>query len=93
VQYARSRCAERLELLLLIAALGTLACWLYGPVAEARHWSRHFQVNTPRTRVVLSTVFLGRQLLANLRLRIRGCELREALSRLPPLVAQAATVA
>src|SRR5215208_2892727 len=91
LQYARSRHAERLALLLLIAALGTLVCWLAGLVAETRHWARHFQVNTLRTQGVLSTVFLGRQLLTSLRFRLRRRELLEALGRLPSLVAHHAT--
>jgi hypothetical protein len=93
LRYAHSRRAERLELLLLIAALGTLVCWLYGLAAEARRWMRHFQVNTVRTRLVLSTVFLGRQPLTSLRFRLRSRDLRHALRQLPPLVAQATTAA
>jgi hypothetical protein len=87
LRYARSRRAERLELLLLIAALGTLVCWLYGLAAEARQWTRHFQVNTVRTGAALSTVFLGRQLLTSLRFRLRRCEFRKAFAQLRPLVA------
>jgi hypothetical protein len=45
--------------LLLLAALGTLACWLAGLAVEARNWGRHFQANTVRRRAVLSTVFVG----------------------------------
>ena len=90
LRYARSRRAERLELLLLIAALGTLVCWLYGLAAEARQWTRHFQVNTLRTEVVLSTVFLGRQLItssgSSVRFRLRRRELRKAFAQLRPLV-------
>lgn len=92
LRYARSRRAERMEALLLLAALGTLACWLAGLAAEAREWGRHFQVNTVRQRVVLSTVFVGRQLLTSLRLRLPYSELRRALQRLPSLVARYATV-
>ena len=91
LRYARSRRAERLELLLLIAALGTLVCWLYGLAAEARQWTRHFQVNTVRTGAALSTVFLGRQLLTSLRFRLRRCELLEAFAQLRPLVAHYAS--
>ena len=90
--YARGRRAERVEVLLLIAALGTLACWLYGLAAEARQWRRHFQANTVRRRVVLSTVFLGRQLLTSLRFRLPRRELLQALRQLPPLVAHCASV-
>ena len=80
-----------MELLLLIAALGTLVCWLYGLAAEARHWTRHFQANTLRTEVVLSTVFVGRQLLSSSRFRLRRCELLEAFGQLRPLVAHYAS--
>jgi hypothetical protein len=92
LRYARSRRAERLEVLLLLAALGTLACWIAGLVADAHHWRRHFQVNTVRRRAVLSTVFVGRQVLTNLRFRPRCGELRRALERLPSLVAHDASV-
>jgi hypothetical protein len=92
LRYARSRRAARMEILLLLAALGTLACWLAGLVADAYQWGRHFQANTIRRRVVLSTVFVGRQILTSLRFRLRCCELRRALEQLPSLVAHYATV-
>jgi len=96
LRYARSRRAERLEVLLLLAALGTLACWVAGLVADAHQWARHFQVNTVRRRAVLSTVFVGRQLLSSLRFRLRcgeRCgELRRALAYMPSLVARDAAV-
>lgn len=92
LRYARSRRAERLEVLLLLAALGTLACWLAGLTAEAHRWGRHFQANTVRRRAVLSTVFVGRQLLASLRFRLTCGDLRRALTRLPSLAACYAVV-
>jgi hypothetical protein len=92
LRYARSRSATRLEILLLLAALGTLACWLAGLTADARHWGRHFQANTVRRRAVLSTVFVGRQLLMSQRFRLRCCDLRRAFRQMPLLVAHAATV-
>jgi hypothetical protein len=91
LRYARSRRAERLEILVLLAALGTLACWAAGLAADAHRWARHFQVNTLRRRAVLSTVFVGRQVLTSVRFRLRCCELRRALERLPALVAHYAT--
>lgn len=89
---ARSRDAERLGVLLLLAALGALACWLAGLAAEAHQWARHFQANTIRRRAVLSTVFVGRQLLASRRFHLRPTDLRHALSELPGLVARYAAV-
>ena len=67
LQYARSRRVARLEILLLIAALGAIVCWLAGRVAEDRQWTRHFQANTVRGSTVLSPVFVGRQVLASAR--------------------------
>lgn len=75
-----------MEILLLRAALGALACWLVGLAAESRRWARHFQPNTERPRAVLSTIFVGRQLLTNLRFRLPRRELRRALQGLPLLV-------
>lgn len=93
LRYARSRRVERMEVLLLLAALGTLAAWLCGLAAEAHEWARHFQVNTLRTRSVLSTVFVGRQVLASQRLRLRCGELQRQLAHLPALVANDASAA
>jgi hypothetical protein len=91
LQYARSHRAERLEILLLVAALGTVVCWLYGLAAETHQWRRHFQANTVCTRAVLSTVFLGRQLLHSRRLRPPCGDLLRVVSQLPPLIAHYAT--
>jgi hypothetical protein len=93
LRYARSRRAERLAALVLLAALGTLLCWLAGLAAEARAWGRHFQPNTVRQRVVLSTVFLGRQVLTSARFRLRCRDLLRAATQLPTLVAECASVA
>jgi|SRR5215208_853773 len=90
LRYARSRSAARLEILLLVAALGTLACWLAGLAAEARAWGRHFQTNTVRARAVLSTVFLGRQLLTSVRFRLSPRDVLQVFRRLPSLVARTA---
>ena len=82
LRYARTERTERLEVLLLIAALATLVLWLVGIAAKARHWLRHFQANTIRCRDVLSTVFLGRSLLGNTRLRLADTELIDAFEQL-----------
>jgi len=92
LRYARSRRAERLESLLLVAALGALACWLAGLAAEAREWGRHVQANTTRTRAVLSAIVLGHQVLASARFRVRGRDLLRAATQLPTLVAECASV-
>jgi len=63
VRYARSKSAHRIEVLLLIVALGTLALWLVGLAGRAQGHARSLQANTIRDRNVLSTPFVGRLLL------------------------------
>jgi hypothetical protein len=63
LRYCRCSDVERMQVLLLIAALATLMLWLAGLGAHARDWGRRFQANTVRSRSVLSTIFLGRQIM------------------------------
>jgi hypothetical protein len=56
---ARCSTAYRYENLLLVAHLATFAVWMIGKVAELKRWHRHYQANTVRTEKVLSTFFLG----------------------------------
>jgi hypothetical protein len=66
LRYARCNSAARLEMLLLLGALATLVVWLVGLAARALHLNRHLQANTERRRDVLSTFFIGRELLRRL---------------------------
>lgn len=63
LRYARCRTAGRLEILLLLGTLATLVAWLVGLAGRALNWHRHLQANTERKREVLSTFFIGRELL------------------------------
>lgn len=69
----------RLENLLLIAALATLAAWLSGKVAEMNNIHRRYQANTVRTRNVLSTFYLGCEVIASADMRMTRAELQQAL--------------
>ena len=93
LRYARTKRPERLEALLLVAALATLILWSLGLAASDRQWSRHFQANTERRRKVLSTVFLGQELWRNHRFQVSLAELFDALKRLKLLVIQEAQYA
>ena len=86
LRYARTERPERIEILLLIAALATLAYWLLGLAAKARNWQRHFQANTVRKRDALSTVFLGRALLKNNQLLPTRLELLNAFRQLQSML-------
>jgi hypothetical protein len=66
LRYARCNSAARLETLLLLGALATLVVWLVGLAARALQLNRHLQANTERRRDVLSTFFIGRELLRRL---------------------------
>lgn len=59
LEQASSRSAERLEALLLIAALALVATVLAGAALEERGLARQHQANTVRSRRVLSLVRLG----------------------------------
>jgi hypothetical protein len=59
MEYHRTARAERLAVLLLIAALALMVLWLIGTAARQRGFARHYQANTIRTHHVLSVVFLG----------------------------------
>ena len=93
LRYARTRRPERLETLLLVAALASFILWLLGLAGANRQWTRHFQANTERRRPVLSMVFLGQELWRNHRFNVTLAELFDALKRLKLLVMQEAQYA
>ena len=93
LRYARTKRPERLEALVLVAALATLILWLMGLAAADRQWIRHFQANTERRRTVLSTVFLGHELWRNHRFKVTRAELLVALKHLQLLVMHEASYA
>jgi hypothetical protein len=56
---AHSRNLNRIKILLLIAMFASLIAWLVGYIAEKQKWHYQFQVNSVKTRRVLSLFFLG----------------------------------
>jgi hypothetical protein len=93
LRYAQTKRTERLEALLLIAALASLVLWMLGFAAKARRWTRFFQANTERRRDVLSIVFLGQQLWNYPHLTVTCTELIDAFQRLANLIAHRAKLA
>ena len=93
LRYARTKRAERLETLLLVAALASFILWLLGLAASDRQWTRHFQANTERRRCVLSTVFFGHELWRSHRFTVTLADLCDPLNRLKLLVAHEAQYA
>jgi Transposase DDE domain. len=74
-----SRQPHRLENLLLIGALATLAAWMVGKVAELKGLHRQFQANTIRTRNVLSTFYLGCEVISSAWIKMTSTDYRDAL--------------
>lgn len=89
LRYAFSGSPKRLDILLLVATLATLVAWLVGLAAHqlSLHWQ--FQANTERRRRVLSTVFLGRQLLNRLKKPIAPTNVNCAITTLRKLMIDA----
>jgi hypothetical protein len=81
LRYARFGDGRRLEVLLLIAALASLVLWLVGVYGRALDWARSLQANTER-RPVLSTVFIGRELLRRPDLSLSQADFEFALTQL-----------
>lgn len=76
---ARSTISYRYENLLLIAQLATLVAWLIGTVAELKQWHRHYQANTVRCHKVLSTFYLGLEVIKQAVANFQIAEWREAV--------------
>lgn len=70
---------HRLENLLLIGALATLAAWLVGKITEMKGLHRRFQANTIKTRNVLSTFYLGCEVIASACLKMRSADYHKAI--------------
>ncbi len=77
---------ERLQVLLLIATLALMVAWLMGRATEITGQHRHYQANTVRDRVVLSTIFLGLKVIDDPRLTLRLRDLLAAIRCLDELI-------
>ena len=56
-----TRSAQRMNILLLIAAIVTLIAWLAGLITKYRGKAAHFQAHSAKFTSALSPVFLGRR--------------------------------
>jgi Transposase DDE domain len=92
LRYARSEDGRRFEVLLLIAALASLVLWLVGLHGRALDWGRRLQANTETRRPVLSTVFIGRQLLRRLDVYLSKADVQRAIEELRAMILRALPV-
>jgi hypothetical protein len=79
---SRSKRIDRLNNLLLLAALATLCLWWIGYAARAKQWQRHFQANTVRHTHVLSVPFLALAVIRRQDYRLSVTELIQARNQL-----------
>ncbi|MGH8507564.1 MAG: IS4 family transposase [Gammaproteobacteria bacterium] len=73
---------ERLQVLLLIATLALTVAWLMGHATELTGQHRHYQTNTVRDRLVLSTIFLGLKVIDDPRVMLRLADVIAAINSL-----------
>jgi hypothetical protein len=91
-RYARCNDGRRLEVLLLIAALASLVLWLVGVFGRTLDWVRRLQANTETRRPVLSTIFVGRQLLRRPDFRLSKADFQLALIELRAMILRASAL-
>jgi len=77
---------ERLQILLLIAALALIVAWLMGKATEltAQHWQ--YQANTVRTRKVLSSIFIGLKMIDDRRTTLTARDIIKAWNVLHDII-------
>ena len=85
------RTPERIEVLLMLAAIANVAMQTLGLAAESLGLQYEFQANTIRTRRVLSFFVLARMLLAR-RVEIPDAAHRRAFSTLRKIIAENANL-
>lgn len=83
---SRTNSVERLTILMLINTLAQLAVWLIGRAGQDRLLHRDLQANTVRTKSVLSTFFIGCQLVLH-KTRFYKLEIVDAFGQLNTAVA------
>ena len=86
LEYSGTRQLQRLQVLLLIGSLAMMVLWLFGKATELTDQHRQYQANTIKDRVVLSTIFLGLQVLDDARIVLTPGDIRLAAKTLHGIV-------
>ena len=85
LECANSRRVERFDNLLLIAALILYLLWVIGQTAIMKKLHYSLQANTIKTRMVLSTITIGREIISDSRYQLHIEEYSYVLSHLARL--------
>ncbi len=77
---------QRLQIILLIAVLALMVAWLMGKATELteQHWQ--YQANSVRDRSVLSTIFIGLQVICDARVTLEAEHFKQALEKLSEII-------
>ncbi len=78
LEYSGTRQLQRLRILVLIASVAIVVLWLVGKATQLTQHHRHYQANTVRNRVVLSTLFIGLQVINDPRVNLRKADVLAA---------------
>lgn len=84
LRYCQSNRIERINVLLLIAALACFLCWIIAIAAKKEKLHHDFQANSVKNRDVLSNIYLACQIVRR-RLTFSKKALNHALEKLQPL--------
>jgi hypothetical protein len=84
----RTKSAHRLSILVLIGTLAHLAVWLLGKAGRRKNLHHGFQANTVRDSTVLSTFFLGSQMLNRSKIPITAGDIKCSHLELNSIVKQ-----
>jgi hypothetical protein len=83
---SRTRQLDRLQVLLLMAAVAHVVLGLVGKAPQLSGQPQPSQVNTVKTRVVLSIVFIGWHVIDDRRVRLKKAHIVAATKALQDLV-------
>jgi len=82
LNYHRTESVERLQILLLIAALALMVLWLLGMAVILLEQHYQFQANSVRHKKVLSVIFIGLQVVHDARIRLSKSDIESAWQQL-----------
>jgi hypothetical protein len=84
--FCLTRKIDRINTLLLMAALASLCLWWIGMAAERQEWQYSFQANTERSRKVLSTLFVAKEVVKRSDLVLSQSDILESFRLFPKLI-------
>jgi len=82
LNYHRTESVERLQILLLVAVLALMVLWLMGMAAILLEQHYQYQASSVRHKKVLSSIFIGLQMIHDTRIRLSKSDIESAWQQL-----------